>query len=130
MLSGTCRSGVLKSSYFQVPETIYQKDPYQETYKLELEYDRKMHSKSTFHENEFKPASGTKTLMTSAFEYIEENPETKVKNHRDEEGKVKTEPRNFTTNPMSKVENEFFKNPKYLPDPYERKLELEKKQRE
>lgn len=30
-----------------------------------------MHSKSTYHENDFKPASGYKTLIKSSYEYVE-----------------------------------------------------------
>ena len=40
---------------------------------------------------------------------------------KDENGRVKTEPRNFTTNQISTVETQMFKHPKYLEDPYERK---------
>lgn len=33
MLPGPNRSGVLKKSFLQVPESIYQKDPYVDTFK-------------------------------------------------------------------------------------------------
>lgn len=38
--------------------------------------------------------------------------------------------RNFTTNPMSKVETQFFKHPKHMTDEYNRQKEQEKKDRE
>lgn len=63
-----------------------------------------MHTRSTFHENEFKPGSGMKVLDKAAYRYMEQNPESKKKIIRDETGKVMTDPRNFTTNPISKVE--------------------------
>lgn len=62
-----------------------------------------MHTRSTFHENEFKPGSGFKTLDKASYRYIEQNPEKDKKIIKDESGKVKTGPRNFTTNPISKV---------------------------
>jgi hypothetical protein len=62
MLAGPNRSGVDRKAFVQVPESIYQKDPYSDTFKKELEYERKMHSKSQMHEANFKPASGSKTL--------------------------------------------------------------------
>lgn len=52
---------------------------------------------------------------------MEQNPESNKKIIRDETGKVKTDARNFTTNPISKVETEFFKPLKHMPDPYDRK---------
>lgn len=61
--------------------------------------------------------------MKSSYEYIEENPESKKRNMRDGDGKVKTEPRNFTTNPMSKVKTDLFKELKHIEDPYDRKEE-------
>lgn len=35
MLSGSCKSGMTKSSYFQVPESIYIKDEYIDKFKVE-----------------------------------------------------------------------------------------------
>lgn len=39
----------------------------------------------------------------------------------DENGRVKTQPKNITSNTMSKVEREFLKNPEYVADPIDRK---------
>ena len=40
MLAGTCKTGMVKSSYFGVPESIYAKDPYKEQYKLDCQYQK------------------------------------------------------------------------------------------
>jgi hypothetical protein len=89
-----------------------------------------MHTRSKQHETEFKPASGFRTLTNSSYTYIEQNPETKKKIKKDENGKVKTEPKNFTTNPMSRVDQEVFKQLKHMEDPYSRKREMEKMEQE
>ena len=60
-----------KKGYFGVPDSIYQGDKYEDPFKRQITYDRKMHSKSTYHENDFKPASGFKTLIKSSYEYVE-----------------------------------------------------------
>lgn len=51
LLSGTCRTGKTKSSYFSVPKSIHIEDKYQEQHKLESKYQKRMHTKATFHEN-------------------------------------------------------------------------------
>ena len=50
-----------------------------------------------------------------------------IKRRVDENGRVRTQPKNVTTNKMSKVEREFMKNPEYIPDPIERKKLQERK---
>lgn len=60
--SGLNRTGVSKKDYMQVPESIYAKDEYVDTYKRELQYFNKTHSRSVMHETDFVPASGNKTL--------------------------------------------------------------------
>lgn len=49
-----------------------------------------MHSKSTFHEADFKPASGHKTLIKSTYEYVEEKAEKEKKRRIDDNGRVHT----------------------------------------
>jgi hypothetical protein len=62
MLAGTNRSGIGRKSYLHVPESIYQKDPYKDPFKIELEYERKIRGKSANHEADFVPASGPKSM--------------------------------------------------------------------
>jgi hypothetical protein len=63
MLPGQNRSGMGKKSYIQVPDSIYQKDPYKDQLSVELQYQNSMHRKSPMHEVDFKPASGFKTML-------------------------------------------------------------------
>lgn len=88
-----------------------------------MAYEKKMHSKSSYHENEFKPASGQQTIIKSAFEYVEQKTMIEKKRKLDENGRVKTQPRNITSNPTDKVERQFMKNPEYISDPFDRKKE-------
>lgn len=62
MLAGVNRSGVGKKSYIQVPDSIYQKDPYKDQLSIELQYQNQMHRKSPMHDQDFVPASGTKSM--------------------------------------------------------------------
>lgn len=55
-------TGVVKSSYFQNPDSIYRGDPYIDEYTRTLKSQNQRYKESKFHENEFKPASGFKTL--------------------------------------------------------------------
>ena len=49
MLAGTCKSGMMKSSYFSVPDSIYSQDPYKEQYKRDCEDMKTFHTRATFH---------------------------------------------------------------------------------
>lgn len=62
-----------KKGYFGVPDSIYKGDKYVDPFKLEMEYQMKMHTRSSLHETEFKPASFTKTLAKSSYEYKEQS---------------------------------------------------------
>jgi hypothetical protein len=44
---------------------------------------------------------------------------------------VKSQPRNITSNPQSKVNDQFFKYQKHIPDPYDRekKIEIERQKK-
>lgn len=46
------------------------------------------------------------------------------KRNRDDDGKVKSQPKNLYTNPGTKIENTFFKHPKHLDDPYDREAKI------
>ena len=64
--------------------------------------------------------------MSSSYNYLEQKDHKQKTIKKDVNGRVKTEPANFSTNPMSKVENTFFKPLKHMPDPYSRKQQIEK----
>ncbi len=64
MLAGPNRTGVDKKAFLQTPESIYKNDPYKDQLSVELQYYNKMHSKSSMHETDFIPASGTKTMYS------------------------------------------------------------------
>lgn len=38
-----------KKGYFGVPDSIYQGDNYTDPFKIEVEYDKKMHTRSSMH---------------------------------------------------------------------------------
>ena len=60
------------------------------------------------------------------YEYKEENnPERDPKRNREEDGRVKAEPRNFYSNQQTTVLNSYFKPNKYMEDPYERAHQME-----
>jgi len=92
-------------------------DPGRKMLQLDNETFRKGYTK----EQAFKPASGFKETAVYPFEYKEgNNPELDPKRNREEDGKVKSAPRNFFTNQQSTVIRSFFKPNKYIEDPYER----------
>lgn len=63
----------------------------------------------------------------SAYEYVDnKSPPLDPKRNRDLDGKVKSELRNISTNPSTKVENTFFKQYKHMDDPYDRAAKMEK----
>ena len=58
--------------------------------------------------------------LVSFFRRIQKQNKQKII-QRDENGRVKTQPRNITSNLMSKIERQYMKNPEYVADPVERK---------
>lgn len=95
-----------------------------------------MHTRASFHELEFKPSSGRKTLYSltyysasTSYKYMEQKPKEKAKPARDETGRVITIDKNVTSNPMTRVQSDLFKPLKHYVDPYERKDMLEKQAR-
>lgn len=62
MLAGPNRSGVGRKAFIVYPSSIYQKDPFKESAKIDQEYQKKIYGKSKIHESDFRPASGTKTM--------------------------------------------------------------------
>jgi hypothetical protein len=63
------------------------------------------------------------------YKHTDENPLPKEKPLRDETGRVITRPRNVTTNPMSRIKSDLFKEPKYISDPINRKYMFESQER-
>lgn len=63
-----------------------------------------------------------KFSINSAYEYIEQkNPELDPKRYKMEDGRVKSGPKNFYTNPQSKINDTTFKRYRYIEDPMNRK---------
>lgn len=77
--------------------------------------------KGNYQEAVYKPASGSKSLSKSSYNYMEDKPHEKdPRSHRNSEGQVIVQDRNIQTSPMPKVERAYFKFPKYVEDPYGR----------
>lgn len=53
----------------------------------------------------------------------------KKKPERDAAGRVITSARNPTTNPMHRIHSDYFKNSKYVSDPFERKETMQSRER-
>ena len=71
----------------------------------------------------------------SAYVYVDENPPQKdPKRNRQEDGRVKSKPRNAYTNSTFNVINSYFKHNKHMDDPYDRlhktKLQDQKRHKE
>lgn len=64
MLAGSNRSGVDKKSYITPPESIHVGDRYLDPEKVDLQYNKMFHTRSTMHELEFKPASGRNSMYS------------------------------------------------------------------
>lgn len=56
-----------------------------------LSDQNKMYKSGKFHEGEWKPASGFKTVASGSYKYVEEKTDTSTKKiERDDNGRVKT----------------------------------------
>ena len=77
-------------------------------------------------EKQFYPQAHYTVLHKSSYEYIPEaNPEKDPKRYREEDGKVKSSPRQFQTNIQSRVLSDYFKPPKHVSDPISRAHDIE-----
>lgn len=61
-----------------------------------------------------------------SYEYVEDKPvEKDPKRNREEDGRVKTKPRNYYTNQQSTIITNSFKPYKHLDDPYDRAHQID-----
>lgn len=61
--------------------------------------------------------------------HVDENPLPKIRPAKNDTGRVVTKEKNITTNPMSKVQKELYKQHRYIADPIERKSLMESQER-
>jgi hypothetical protein len=62
MLPGPNRSGVTRKSFIEPPSSVHVGDKYLDPEKVDQQYFKEFHTRAGFHELEFKPSSGPKTL--------------------------------------------------------------------
>jgi len=134
LYSGPGRSGKSESSYFSRAAYVTIGDKYIDPASMDRQYQNAKKQKNT-HDAEWKPADGTKSdPFSSVFKHMDDHREVK-KNYRGPDGKVMTAPRNITANPPkeghgnSTVGHLLNKTSKHMADPYERKREMEAKER-
>lgn len=134
LFSGPNSSGKVESSYFSKTAYVTIGDKYIDPASRDRQY-LLAKKKKNFHENEFKPADGSKTDPFKAlFKHETEHTHKKV-NYRGTDGKVVIPPRNIMTNPPkfghgdSTVGHLMSKTLPHLPDPYNRPQELLAKER-
>ena len=127
------KKGHVDSVLFSKPSYISQGDPFKEAAKVPMRSSVKDGFKEGGHEMNFKPAKAIPRPVKADFQHMTDHVEVS-KNRKGPDGAVIIEPRNFLTNPPKqgivgkgttlggKIE--------YLPDPFERKRELEKQAHE
>lgn len=76
-------------------------DPYKDAGKLKMREAKKDGYKEIGHDRPFRPAKDTNKKVKADFEHMTDLLEVK-KNHKDAEGHVITEPRNFLTSPIKR----------------------------
>jgi len=135
LYSGPGRSGKTESSYFAKAGYTTIGDKYIDPSSMDRQYQLSKKSKNP-HENEWKPADGSKTDPFKAiFEHKTELHNVK-KNYRGPDGKVIVPPKNITTNPpkvghgASTVGHLFNKTYPHMAEPFNRQRELEVKEAE
>jgi hypothetical protein len=128
-------TGKTPSSYFSDIGYTTVGDKYIDPASIERKYQLSK-KKNNHHESEFKPADGTKSdPFTIPYKHMTDHTETK-KNYRGADGKVQCQPRNIVTNPAKKGHGDstighlIDGKHKHLPEPYDRRRELEAKERE
>ena len=135
VFSGPGRSGKVESSYFAKTAYVTIGDKYVDPASRDRQYNNEK-KKKIRHEQEFKPASGAKSDPCKAlWGHKPEFHEVK-KNYRGPDGKVVIPNRNIiTNNPKSghgdsTIGHLLSKGYKHMADPYNRPIELQKKERE
>jgi len=132
---GITKSGKIESSYLSRTGYVSIGDKYIDPASIERQYQNSRKKKFP-HENDFKPADGTKSdPCKPIFPHMADFHEEK-KNYRGPDGKVVSKPKNITTNPgkeghgMSTVGHLFSKTTPHLPDPYDQMRVVLAKERE
>jgi len=132
---GITKSGKIESSYLSKTAYITIGDKYIDPASIERQYQNSRKKKFP-HENNFKPADGSKTdPCKPVFKHMADFHEEK-KNYRDANGKVISKPKNITTNPgkeghgATTVGHLFSKTLPHLPDPYDQMRVKQAKERE
>ncbi|CAD8194125.1 unnamed protein product [Paramecium octaurelia] len=119
------RTGRIRSSYFGPLSFTTVGDPYIDPEKVLTIYEKEQ-KKLLNKEAPFKPPSGYKELMGSAYSHMKEYDYKKVESRKQTDGRVYSAPRNVTTNPRCKVLD---KSIPYLTDDYNRYSDFERKAR-
>jgi hypothetical protein len=108
-------------------------DPYQNQASVPMRTSKHEGYKDAGHDKDFKPAKDIQRKVKADFEHKTDYIEKK-KCRKGEDGGVITEPRNFLTNPPKKGEvgkgTSFGPLREHLPDPFDHKRELLRKERE
>lgn len=122
------KKGHIDSVLFSKPTYISQGDPFKEAAKVPMRNSVKDGFKQGGHELNFKPAKSVPRPVKADFPHMKDYEEKKI-NRKGPDGVI-TEPRNFLTNPPKRglVGKGTTLGGKidYLPDPFERKRELER----
>ncbi|EGR34901.1 hypothetical protein IMG5_001300 [Ichthyophthirius multifiliis] len=117
--STALKRGKAKDAYFSVLGFTTIGDKYIDPDSINRQYELEK-KKKIKQDQVFKPPSGYKTIINSAFKHENEDVYNK-KNYRDADGKVLTQSKNITTNPSSKLQSKHYP---HLPDQYERQRQL------
>jgi len=132
---GITKSGKIESSYLSRTGYVTIGDPYIDPASIERQYQNSRKKKFP-HENDFRPADGTKSdPCKPIFKHMADFHE-EVKNYKGENGKVVTKPKNITTNPgkaghgMQTVGHLFSKTTPHMADPYDQMRVVLAKERE
>ena len=108
-------------------------DPYKQGASVPMRTSKHEGYKDAGHDKDFKPAKDINRKVRSDFVHMSDYVEKK-KNRRAEDGAVMIEPRNFLTNPPKEGEvgkgTSFGGNLPHMPEPYDYKREILKKERE
>lgn len=118
---------------FEKPDYVSIGDPFKETSKLPLRTTKKDGYKEAGHEMNFKPAKTVPQPVKADFQHMNDHVEVK-KCRKGPDGAVVIEPRNFLTNPpkMGQVGKgtQFGEKFEHMADPFDRKKEIARKERE
>ena len=121
------RSGQLTKSFLGPLNSLASTGKTDEFVEEPKRFMREDHSsrKHCPHEKQFYPQHTYKIQKDAAYEHIDENnPEKEPKRNREADGKVKSQPRQFQTNPQKRVLSDYFKPIKNVSDPLEREHDI------